>query len=228
MSAVHGKVDGGFSGKARALTVAINYIPFAQAACLVAIGIFLPAALSAKAVCLAAWLYLAPPVLFRILNLAAPVRETRHAVGSTGFFIWWTGHQLQVLFCRLGFLEELLRLVPGLYSLWLRLWGSSVGARTYWTAGVTVTDRAYLRVGDNVTFGAGVRLNAHVIAENAEGRPELILAPVTIGSGALVGGYSLLTAGTVVEAGTRTRAMLASPPFSRWNDRGRRKGTDAL
>ncbi|HUJ71965.1 MAG TPA: hypothetical protein VLZ30_06955 [Verrucomicrobiae bacterium] len=92
---------------------------------------------------------------------------------------------------------------------------------TYWAAGLRVLDRSFLHIGDDVVFGAAVRLNPHVLARNAEGKLELILATVRIGDRAVIGGYSLLTAGSEVAADECTRALLLSPPFSRWQD-GRR------
>jgi len=103
-------------------------------------------------------------------------------------------------------------MVPGVYSLWLRLWGSRVGKLTYWAPGTVILDRGFLDIGDNVVFGAGVRLNPHVM-EN-----DLRLARVKIGDGAMIGGYSLLTAGTEIAAGEATRAFLISPPFSKWEN----------
>lgn len=109
-----------------------------------------------------------------------------------------------------------MRLVPGLYSPWLRLWGARIGRLTYWSAGTLLTDRSFLSIGDDVVFGAGVRLNSHVITKGADGKLELLLAPIKIGDRVVVGGYSLLTAGTELSPDEATRAFLISPPFSVW------------
>jgi hypothetical protein len=147
-----------------------------------------------------------------------PIREQRIAAGTKPFFAWWLMFQLQIVFCRCPFLEEALRLVPGIYSQWLRLWGSRVGRLTFWSPGTLITDRSFLSIGDDVVFGAGVRLNSHVLKKNDQGTIELILATVTVGNRAMVGGYSLLTAGTQISDGESTRAFLVSPPFSVWKD----------
>jgi hypothetical protein len=89
---------------------------------------------------------------------------------------------------------------------------------------MVVLDREYLDIGDDVVFGAGVRLNGHVILRNRQGRLELAVGPIKIGSGAAVGGYSLLTAGTEIAAGESTRAHLLSPPFTVWRDGKRFRG----
>jgi len=169
-------------------------------------------------------LYFAPLVPGRILREMLRSRPAGIALGSSGFLQWWACFQCQVLFLRFPVLEEILRLVPGLYSLWLRAWGSNIGSVTYWAPGTIILDRGFLDIGDRVVFGAGVRINPHVM-ENSPG-PVLLLAPVTIGDDAVIGGYSLLTAGTEIASGEATRAFLISPPFSRWeNGKRNRKNT---
>lgn len=163
-------------------------------------------------------LYLLPPLVARLVLFILPISQGRIAVGGKAFFSWWATFQLQVLFCRLPFLEETLRLIPGLYSFWLRLWGSRIGRLTYWAAGTIVTDRSFLRVGDDVVFGAGVRLNAHVLAKNKEGEMELLLADLKIRDRVIVGGYSLITAGAEISSDEATRAEMLLPPFSIWKD----------
>lgn len=160
-------------------------------------------------------LYLLPLIPGRILRETLRSTPAEIPVGSPAFLRWWACFQCQVLFLRFPVLEELLRLIPGLYSLWLRCWGSRIGKLTYWAPQTILLDRGFLQIGDQVVFGAGVRLNPHVMEEN------LKLAPIRIGDGAMIGGYSLLTAGTEIAAGERTRAFLISPPFSKWKD-GRR------
>jgi len=209
------------TGSQRLGMLVLNYLPLLHAG---AVGATVGIAWSSWRWRLAAGvavLYLAPPVVAGTLKRTASIREGHIAVGTREFFAWWALFNLQVLFCRLPVLEELLRLVPGLYSGWLRLWGARVGRLTYWAAGLRILDRSFLRIGDDVVFGADVRLNPHVLARNDAGQLELILATVTIGDRAVIGGYSLLTAGSEVAADECTRAFLVSPPFGKWQD-GRR------
>ena len=56
-----------------------------------------------------------------------------------------------------------------------------------------------------------------MVAENADGQMELLLATVHIGDRAIIGGYALLTAGTRVADDEVTRACLISSPFSYWS-----------
>jgi hypothetical protein len=140
--------------------------------------------------------------------------------------VWWALFCLQTLYCRFPILEELLRSVPGLYSQWLRLWGARIGRFTYWAAGTAILDRPFLDIGDDVIFGAGVRLNPHVIEQNESGQHELVLATVKIGDGAMIGGYSLLTSGTEIGAGESPHAFLLCPPYTQWKNGRRIKGTE--
>jgi hypothetical protein len=205
-----------FSSRQRIALLFGNYIPILHV--LIIVGTLVaPWAGVGWRVCLAlGFLYLLPPVLARCILALWPIREGHIAVPSRDYFVWWGVLNLQIIFCRLTFLEEAMRLVPGLYTAWLRLWGSRIGSFTYWAAGLRILDRSFLDIGDGVAFGAGVRLNPHVIAENESGQMELILAKIHIGHRAIVGGYGLLTAGTRVDDGENTRACLTSPPFSHW------------
>jgi hypothetical protein len=161
-------------------------------------------------------LYLAPALLVRACTWARPLPSGAFRVGSGAFLWWWFTAQPQVIFSRLPFLEELLRVVPGLYSAWLRIWGARIGAFVYWSPGVAIADRSLVRIGDRVVFGMGVRLNAHVLAPGADGSPHLYLAPVHIGSDTLVGGYSLVLAGCEIAPGQVTPPLKTLHPFTRW------------
>ena len=145
------------------------------------------------------------PVIVRLFLVVRPLTLGQVSTNHVGFLAWWFTAQWQVLFVRLPFLEELLRLVPGLYSLWLRLWGARVGSLVYWAPGVVILDRPLVRIGNRVIFGIGVRLNPHVIAPMDDGRVGLHISHVTIGDDALVGGYSLLLPGSEIEAGAITK-----------------------
>jgi hypothetical protein len=163
-----------------------------------------------------AHLYLTPPLLHRLLGGPRRLPRGRFGVDSPEFLLWWRAAQLQTIFNRLPFLEELLRLLPGVYSLWLRLWGARVGRLVYWTPGVVIADRSLVAVGDRVVFGAAVRVMPHLIAPDDEGRTTLLVDRVTLGDDALVGGYSLLTPGARVEPGEITSALRTRYPYREW------------
>lgn len=193
----------------------LNLLPLLHAAGTVAC-LFLPVSWPPRIGLAAAVFYLAPLVPGRLLRESLRGCPRDIAVGSPAFLRWWACFQCQVLFLRFPAAEELLRMVPGLYSLWLRLWGSRIGKLTYWAPRTIILDRGFLDIGDHVVIGAGVRLNPHVMERDE--LPVLRLAPVKIGDRALIGGYSLLTAGTEIADDEATRAFLISPPFSRWKD----------
>jgi hypothetical protein len=201
----------------------LNFFPLAHLASLVVIA-FANLPLWERVAGVLANLLLLPPLLARIVHTLAPLPGTTIPVESGGFLAWWATAQFQIIFNRLPMIEETLRMIPGVYSNWLRLWGSHIGRLTYWSPGMVVLDREYLDLGDDVVFGAGVRLNGHVILRNRQGRLELAVAPIKIGSSAAVGGYSLLTAGTEIPPGESTRAYLLSPPFTVWRDGKRLRG----
>ena len=207
----------------RVWMLVLNFFPLAHLCTLVLIA-FSNLPLWARVAAFLVTLLLVPPLLARIVHALAPLPGTRISVDSGGFLAWWATAQFQIIFNRLPFIEEILRMIPGVYSNWLRLWGSRIGRLTYWSPAMVVLDREYLDLGDDVVFGAGVRLNGHVILRNRHGRLELAVAPIKIGSGAAVGGYSLLTAGTQIAPGESTRAHLLSPPFTVWCDGKRVKG----
>lgn len=165
-----------------------------------------------------AMLYLAPPLAARILLALAPIRGARHPVGSPAWATWWVLLMLQTLFCRFPALEEALRLVPTLYSLWLRLWGSRVGRLVYWSPGTEVFDRSFLEVGDDVVFGGCVRLTAHLVVRHADGSMELLLAPIRIGPRVLLGACAGLSSGAEVAADEAPKAFTLFPPFAAWRN----------
>ena len=205
----------------RLLMLCLNGLPLAHGLAVAAVVWISRGPLGWRIAAGLAILYIAPALAARIIISVSPVAEGRIRPGTRAFFTWWTLANLQMIFCRLPLLEELIRLVPGLYSLWLRLWGARIGRLTYWGAGLRILDRSYLHVGDDVIFGAAVRINPHVLTRNEQGEMQLILASIVVGDRTIVGGYSLLTAGTEIAPDECTRAFLISPPFSRWENGSR-------
>src|SRR6266498_3087906 len=102
---------------------------------------------------LAAIVYLAPVLAFRLHQAIWPMVIGDSDIGTGRYVPWWGAHQLQVIYIAVPQLEALLRLVPGLYSAWLRLWGARIGRRVYWTPLVDIGDRSLLDIGDGAIFG---------------------------------------------------------------------------
>ena len=212
-----------FSLTKKILFVFFNYFTFFLLILVSITLIVLPYDLESRVVLSLTIIYLLPPLLARVALLLFPIKNSHIPFGSTEFMTWWFLSSIQTIYSRFVFLEELLRSVPSVYSLWLRLWGSKIGKMTYWSPHITVIDRSFLDIGDFVSFGMGVKLNPHVISKNNEGERELVLASIVIGDNVLLGGYSLLTAGTEIYANESTNSFLRSPPFSTWQDNKRVK-----
>ncbi|HWI56180.1 MAG TPA: hypothetical protein VNZ22_03055, partial [Bacillota bacterium] len=87
-------------------------------------------------------IYLLPAMLARIIVKGFPLRSQILKLGSADFFKWWAVSNLQMIFCRLPILEELLRMIPMAYGAWLRLWGSKIGRLIFWSPGTQILDRS--------------------------------------------------------------------------------------
>jgi hypothetical protein len=179
----------------------LSWFPALHLAGLVAAAGWLLAAPGAgAAAALALWTYALPVAAFRVLHRMAPLVEGVSRLDGPRFSPWWGGHQLQALFLAWPALEAILRLVPGLFSLWLRAWGSHVGRGVYWTPRLEVTDRSLLDVGDGVIVGQGVGLYAHVVTPRPDGLL-LFVRRITIGAGAFVGAGARIGPGVRVDPG---------------------------
>lgn len=147
-------------------------------------------------------LYLFPPLAFRLHRLFFTQPKKISHISAPHYSPWWGGHQIQLIYLAFPFLEALLRVVPGIYSFWLRLWGSQIGKNVHWVPTVIIADRDLLKIGDDVVLGHGVEIFGHVIAAK-EKRMILFTAPVCIGNGAFIGAKSHLGPGAKVEAHAR-------------------------
>jgi len=144
--------------------------------------------------------YLLPVLCFRVHDAVWPLVEGRSRIDAPGYSPWWGGHQFQVVYSAFPALEAALRLVPGLYSAWLRLWGSRVGRGVYWTPLVEITDRSLLEIGDGAVFGHRVACYGHLVKRRRDGMI-LYVRRIRIGAGALLGAGSRLGPGAHVEDG---------------------------
>lgn len=207
----------------RLLMVCFGFVPMVHVAAVVACAVAPALSLAPVWVAFLApiALYLLPPLACGLARLVRRMPDGRFAIGSPEFLTWWFFAQWQVVFNRLPFLEELLRLAPGVYSMWLRVWGARVGSLVYWSPGVVVLDRPCLDVGDRTVFAVGSRVNPHMIVPDEEGSLGLAVSRVKVGSNVLIGGYSLLSAGARVGDGEMLPAFYPMPPFSEWTG-GRR------
>lgn len=204
-----------FSPRQKLLLLALNAWPLAHATATIGCATLLPVSFAYRIVIALIVLLLLPPLLCRIVNHGG-LTAGRHDVPSRVFFRWWTTWQLQMVFNRLPWIDETLRLVPGLYSAWLRLWGARVGRLTLWSPGVRVYDRPLLRVGADVVCGIDVRLIGHLAATDAEGRMTLLIGPISLGDRTSVGASAILGAGFTLDSDQATEALFLGMPFTRW------------
>lgn len=200
----------------RLVILAINFIPLIHFSLVLGPLFFTNFSWQVRAAISLLNLYLLPVLCSRLVHGFFGKANGFLEFDDPRFMIWWCLSQFESLFSRFGCLEEVLRVVPGLYSTWLRMWGSKIGRLVYWSAGTRILDRAYLDIGNDVVFGISVRLNPHVLRRNPSGKLELILDSVKVEDGALIGGYSLLTAGSCVGAQEATKANLILPPYRGW------------
>lgn len=150
---------------------------------------------------LIAVIYLLPPLTFRVHQFFFPIRERVSDLAERRYSPWWGAHQIQVIYIAIPQLEAILRLVPGLYSLWLRLWGSKVGRNVHWTPNVEITDRSMLIVGDRVVFGHKTKCLGHAIKPKGKSMI-LYVRAIRIGNDVFIGAGSRIGPGVVINDGS--------------------------
>jgi hypothetical protein len=99
-------------------------------------------------------LYLAPIMVQRIMFRWAPLQHGIACIDGRQFCSWLAAHHIQAFYDALPFLESLLRVFPGFYSLWLRMWGSRIGYGVEWPVRMDVLDRGLMDIGNRVVFRA--------------------------------------------------------------------------
>lgn len=191
-----------------------NLIPFIIITSIIIICINDQLITTHKIIASLAILYILPAIVARVTLSILPISRVKTSLDSKEHLVWWFTFNLQVLFTRFQFLEEFLRIIPGIYSFWLRLWGAKIGKFTYWSPLVTISDRSFLEIGDNVVIGAGARLIPHLVLKDKQQRPIFMLDKIRLCDNVILGGYSVLGPGTNIEKNTCTRAFHISKPFT--------------
>lgn len=173
-----------------------------------------------------AWIYVLPPLACRLATACFGKAEGENlGQNARAYKLWWFITQLQVPFNRFGSFEEALRLVPGLYALWLNAWGSHVSPVAYWGPGAVIVDRQSVRVGRGAVIGTRAVLAGHLAVKDADGAFRVTLAPIEIGEGALIGAYAGIGPGCRIAAGEEVPAATFLRPFTQWTG-GRRNRAD--
>ncbi len=142
--------------------------------------------------------FFVPPLVQRVTLRWAPLKQGVNEIDGRKFSPWLATHHIQAIYDALPFLESLLRVFPGFYSMWLRLWGSRIGYGVEWPVRMDVLDRGLMDVGNRVMFSREVELAAHVRRKTDGGRSRVLVRTVRIGSYAFIGANSRIGAGASV------------------------------
>ncbi|MGP1386644.1 MAG: acyltransferase [Thainema sp.] len=146
-------------------------------------------------------LYGLPPLVHRLHQWRYPITEGISYLQGKIYSPWWGSHQIQAIYIAFPVLETALRLVPGLFSCWLRLWGAKVGKQVYWTPKLEISDRSLLDIGDRVVFGYQVGLYAHAIKPRRDNLM-LYVKRIRIGNDVFLSGGVQIGPGVAIADGT--------------------------
>jgi hypothetical protein len=199
-------------------TLALNYLPLAQllaGAAFVASQATSPAAVILWSL---AWLYLLPPVVCHAALLVFGRPSGRGLTQDTrAYKVWWFTYQWQVVFNRLPWLEEILRLAPGLYALWIFLWGGRASPLVYWSPGSVAFDRPLIIVERGAVIGVHAGLVGHMAQIAPDGTYRVDIGTSRVGQGAMLAVRSGLSAGAEIAPNQMLPAGRMIKPFTRWD-----------
>jgi hypothetical protein len=199
-------------------TLAFNYLPIVQL--LVGAALVASQASSLRSALLwsIGWFFLLPPLACRLaLLLFGRPRGRALTQAAPAYKVWWFIHQWQLVFNRLPWIEEILRLVPGLYAFWIFLWGGRVSPLVYWAPGSLVIDRPLVIVETGAVIGMGAGLAGHAGTVAADGSYRVDIALTRVGRGAMMGARSGLGPGAELAVGALLPAGRMIKPFMLWD-----------
>jgi hypothetical protein len=165
---------------------------------LAALGVFAQWPSPWSAILLLFILYIVPPTVQSVMFRWAPLKQGVSEIDGRTFSPWLASHNIQAFYDALPYLESLLRVFPGFYSMWLRMWGSRVGYGVEWPVRMDVLDRSLMDIGNRVLFSREVELAAHVRKKTDGGRSRVLVRQVRIGSYAFIGPGARVCAGASV------------------------------
>ncbi len=199
-----------------AFSLTLNFLPALHILCggALALGLFVSPA--AGAAFFVSWLYLAPPFFARLLIALFGKPEGRLTQDMRAYRVWWALTQLQIVFNRLPWLEELLRLVPGLYAGWIALWGGRLSQFAYVGPGVLITDRYAVNVERGAVLGLRSILAGHLATRDDSGRFVVVVAAPIVESEAILGGLAALGPGAILRRGCELPVGRHIGPMAEW------------
>lgn len=202
--------------KPSAFSLWLNGLPFLHLVSGLGIAVDISETTSACVGIFTAWIYLLPPLAARLIIAVWGRPEGRLTQDMTAYRVWWALTQWQILFNRLPWLEELLRLVPGVYPLWIKLWGGQLSPYAYVAPRVLITDRHAVRVERGAVLGMKSILAGHLVQRDEMGRWLVLTAAPVVESEAILGGAAQLGPGAVLRAGKMLPTGCRVHPFEEW------------
>jgi hypothetical protein len=154
-----------------------------------------------------------PLLIHKIHTYFYPIEEGISYLCEKKYSPWWGSHQIQSIYIAFPAIEIILRMIPGAFDLWLRLWGAKIGKHIYWTAHIEISDRTLLEIGDNVVIGHACGLYSHIIKPKKNDLM-VYVKRVKIGNNVFIGAGSYLAPGVNVVDGTFLKACTHLYPNS--------------
>jgi len=142
-------------------------------------------------------IYLFPVLLWYCLFLK--INEGKQRIGKRAKegSSWLICHYLQYNFILFPAFEKALLVVPGLYSLWLRLWGSKIGKGVIWAPVMSLHDRSLVIIDDHSFVGGHTKIASHFLIRQNEGLYSYI-KQVKIGKRVIIGAKTSLGPGSKI------------------------------
>lgn len=152
--------------------------------------------------------YVLPLIIQRIVLAIYPMKEGGSYIGlqEHNFSPWLFSLRVQQIYLVFPQLERLLFYLPGMYSAWLRAWGSKIGKNVFWTPGTIINDRSLMEVGDFVIFGHNTYMSSHFLRVK-NGKFFIYVKKIKIGSYSFIGAFTKMGPGTTIAPGTQVQAM---------------------
>lgn len=144
--------------------------------------------------------YFFAPIVWRIVHYFLPVKKGLSYLGknTNELNVWFISYHLQQIYNTIPMIENLLKLIPGAYSFWLRVWGANIGKKVNWTSQCFIVDRPFVHIGDRCLIGNQAYISAHAIKKK-EDRYILYLNDVMISSDVVLAVQCLIGPGVKIK-----------------------------
>lgn len=185
----------------KALEPIFAFYPAIQSALIAGTAIWFVRTLAVEALALCFFFsYLMSPLIWALLRMIfGQNSEGTYHIGKRAKHgnLWFLYYQLQSVYSHFPFFERALRVLPGAYSSWLRLWGSKIGRAVNWTPECQIVDRGHLEIGDRSFIGNRSYMSAHIIKKSKD-RYFLFVKRIQIGSDTMISYHAHISPGVVI------------------------------